>query len=145
MNIMFPVQIPDIPTDSQGTPPNPQSFQRRPEQTQIEQRISLPEIVTNPSRLIENFANPILSGRTVGFRQLGSLQRRKRALPTAEMAREVFKLRGRLAASERESGNYSSLFTARSMQVSQVAYHVANKLVHKNLTHTLIMLPEFRA
>ncbi len=113
MSMIFP----DTETNSQGTTPDQQLYVHRPEQEQLEQPSSL---VIDSSSAIENFAIPCSSGERVNLRQHGHLQRRKRALLTAETAREVFTLRGRLVESERESGNFCSLFTAKSVLVSQV-------------------------
>ena len=110
--------FPDTETNSQGTTPDQQLYVHRPEQKQLEQPSPL---VIDSSAAIEKFPIPCSSGERVNLRQHGQhLQRRKRALLTAETAREVFKLRGRLLESERESGNFCSLFTARSVLVSQV-------------------------
>ncbi len=58
--------------------------------------------------------------RQANMQQNDSLQPRRRALLTDETAREIFKLRGRLAAADRAAGKSSSMFTASSILVSQV-------------------------
>jgi hypothetical protein len=124
MSTNFPI----LPKKSQGVPPEHQKFQQRPDQEKIEKPSKLTETATNPSFEIENFALPRFNGENVDVRQRESFQRRKRALLTAEKARGIFKLRGRLAASERETGNFSSLFTARSELISQVIYlHISQR------------------
>jgi hypothetical protein len=133
---------------SQGTPHDQQNFQESYDQEQIELPISqqspLSETVTNPSSEVENFAIPCSTGEAVDSQKHGRFQRRKRALLTAETALEIFNLRGRLAASERETGNFSSLFTARSILVSQVIYlHITSDPKNPALPQT--PLPEFRS
>ena len=120
--------------NSQGMEPDQQHLQQTTDRGPIEPSSPLPETVKKKSSEIENFAIPRSSGENVKLQQRGGILRRKRALLTAEMAREVFNLRGRLATSERETGNYSSLFTARSILVSQVVIIPLYPSIPRNAT-----------
>ncbi len=107
MNIVYS----DQRLTSHGTSTDLQRFHQR-----LEHQLHLPD-----STSVDKYPIPSSTDKREG----GSSQplKRTRALLTAEKARDIFKLRGRLAASERESGNFSSLFTARSILVSQVFLH----------------------
>jgi hypothetical protein len=68
-----------------------------------------------------SFRRNLPDGRSEQINQpLSSSQPRKRALLDDNKARDIFLLRGRVRASDRSTGESSSLFTARSIVVSQV-------------------------
>ncbi len=99
----------------QGTISFPTKAEHKLEQRQFPS--SQLDIVENRPSATECYTTSTCSGEISDSRKP---LRRTRALLTAETAREVFKLRGRLAASEGGGGIFPSLFTARSILVSKV-------------------------